>query len=155
MRCQKIMKCIIPLLVFVSIFNCSKDPKEVIGPPANPEYSQVFSHGDGDLCYYPRISSDGQYLAIEREEIVSPPGYVAHIWVNDISTAEARQLTGNPDVGYYDDRNLRFTKDGSEVYFLRTHWRLNGTYNRTLCRIPLPAAGQNNYAFFRSDDLMK
>ena len=101
------------------------------------EYSLVFNHGNAELCYYPRVSSNGQYLAIEREEIVSPPGYVAHIWVYDMSSEEIRQLTNNPDEGYYDDRNLRFTEDNSAIYFLRTHWHLDGTHERSLCRIPL------------------
>lgn len=103
-------------------------------PP--PEYSIVFNHWNGDLCYYPRVSSNGQYIAIEREEIVSSPGFVAHIWVYDMSLEEICQITTNPDEGYYDDRNLRFTEDNSIIYFLRTHWKPDGTYERFLCRVP-------------------
>ncbi len=143
MRFLKIIQYIVPFLVFVSIFNCSKDSKKITSPAEKPEYSLVFDHGDGELCYYPRVSSNGRYLAIEREEIVSPPGYVSHIWLHDINTGETHQLTSNPDDGYYDDRNLRFSDDDSKIYFLRTHWRLNGTYKRTLCRIAFEGSEKN------------
>lgn len=139
MRFINFIKLAIPALLVLSVFNCSKDSEKVTNPIAagQPEYSLVFDHGKGELCYYPRISSNGRYLAFEREEIVSPPGYVAHIWVYDMTSGEARKLTNNPVEGYYDDRNLRFAEADSVIYFLRTHWHPDGTYERTLCRIPL------------------
>jgi len=153
------IKLAIPALLVLSLCNCSKDSNKLTNPiiAGQPEYSLVFDHGNGELCYYPRISSNGRYLAFEREEIVSPPGYVAHIWVYDMSSGEARKLTDNPTEGYYDDRNLRFAEADSVIYFIRTHWHLNYTNERTLCRIPLhgseedveqlPDGGMNIYCF--------
>jgi len=128
------------LIVFLLFtLSCNKDSEQITNPTTNsqPEYSKVFDHGQGDLCYYPQVATKGRYVAIEREEIVSPPGYVAHIWLYDMLLGNIRQLTTNPDEGYYDDRNLRFAEDDTYIYFLRIHWHADGSWDRRFCRIPI------------------
>jgi len=150
------------LIFFLILIGCDKDLKQITNPSvvADPEFSTVFNHGQGDLCYYPRASNNGRYIAIEREEIVSPPGYVAHIWLYDLNSASICQMTTNPSEGKYDDRNLRFNREDTFIYFLRTHWYEDGTYDQSFCRIPVNGTEQdvelvpdNNMIIYRFDFL--
>ena len=71
----KMIHSILLMFLFISGSNCSKDSIQLNDPMTAdyPEYSIVFDHGNAELCYYPRVSSNGRYLAVEREEIVFPP----------------------------------------------------------------------------------
>ncbi|MBN2070929.1 MAG: hypothetical protein JW814_05680 [Candidatus Krumholzibacteriota bacterium] len=131
-------------LILFTLCGCG-DSKSVTSPEENiePEYSLVFDHEQGDLFYYPRLSNGGRYLAIEREEVIYPTHYASHIWVRDMRTGAARQLTENPADGNHDDRNLRFAEGDTTIYFTRIHWRSDNTYELSLCRVPVAGSEQD------------
>jgi len=141
----------LPLISYILAFiilitlSCKEKSNHIINSVSNiqPDYLTVFEHDAGDLCYYPKAANKKPFVAIEREEIVSPPGYVAHIWLYDMGKKTIRQMTTNPEEGKYDDRNLRFNQDDTYIYFIRTHWHADGSNDKFLCRIPIDGDEQD------------
>jgi Tol biopolymer transport system component len=65
----------------------------------------------------PRLSPDGKTVLLQVSESTAD-GAKAHIWLVDIETDKARQLTFSPDTDKRGEHNAAWTPDGASILFL-------------------------------------